>query len=379
MKQRIKHAVQTVAIAGTAAALAVGISVFGATTVGTNVSVDGTLTASGNSTFGDAATDINLFTGTLQASTTALFTSGLTAYAGVESAITRATGATGSFQNFAGDLTYQGAAGGASFYHAGVMGNFLGDTLTNANATVHAGVIGKYEVTTSDALVGAKAGLVGEAGTSVADAAVMAILGGDTSALTPNAAYGVQYFNSTAASKFSYGLDLFHAETTGYTNSAVDYGTADIRLQNGETISNATNGLIKVDGDFDVGGMATTTSATGAIATRGTLKVGANGTALTQVETGYVGCGPLQTNQTIAATTSMVIGCWEGLANVNQNDAVFLTATSSLVGAAAGFGGIVFTGKASTTAANFIQVEIMNLRGLVWTVTTSTWRYIIIR
>ena len=44
-----------------------------ATSVGTNVSVDGTLTVNGNSTFGDASTDINIFTGTLQASTTALF------------------------------------------------------------------------------------------------------------------------------------------------------------------------------------------------------------------------------------------------------------------------------------------------------------------
>ena len=230
------------------AGVAVAASV-GATSIGTNISADGTLTVNGNSTFGNAATDINLFTGTLQASTTALFTSGLTAYAAVESAITRATGATGSFQNFAGDLTYQGGAGGTSAYHAGVMGNFLGDTLTNVTSAVHAGVIGKYSVTTSDALTGAKAGLVGETETSVADAAIMAILGGDTAALTPNAAYGVQYFNSTADSKFSYGLDLFHAATTDYgAVSAVDYGTADIRLQNGETISNATNGVINMSG-----------------------------------------------------------------------------------------------------------------------------------
>ncbi|MDD5032973.1 MAG: hypothetical protein PHC85_02580 [Candidatus Pacebacteria bacterium] len=52
----------------------------GSTTISTDITTGGALTVSGNSTFGDAATDVNLFTGTLQASTTALFTSGLTTY-----------------------------------------------------------------------------------------------------------------------------------------------------------------------------------------------------------------------------------------------------------------------------------------------------------
>ena len=54
--------------------------VFAATTISTNVSTDGNLTVSGNTTLGDAATDRAIFTGTLQASTTALFTSGFTTY-----------------------------------------------------------------------------------------------------------------------------------------------------------------------------------------------------------------------------------------------------------------------------------------------------------
>lgn len=53
---------------------------YSASTISTNISTGGTLTVNGNSTFGDAATDVNLFTGTLQASTTALFTSGFTTY-----------------------------------------------------------------------------------------------------------------------------------------------------------------------------------------------------------------------------------------------------------------------------------------------------------
>lgn len=100
-----------------ASVLAVSGIVYAATTIGTNVTVDGTLTQTGaaafaagvnasstllvtgavthygNSTFGDAATDVNLFTGTLQASTTALFTSGLTTYAASTlGATTTATG-----------------------------------------------------------------------------------------------------------------------------------------------------------------------------------------------------------------------------------------------------------------------------------------------
>lgn len=178
----------------------------------------------------------------------------LTLDGNVSGAITRATGATGSYQTISGDLTYEGAAGGTSTYHAGVMGNFLGDTLTNANATIHAGTIGKYSVTTSDALVGPKAGLVGEAETSVANSAVMAVLGGDTGTVTPGAAYGVRYLNSTAASKFGYGLDLYSAAVGSY--QAVTYGTADIRLSGGNTIGTGTSvptscsaGSIFIDSD----------------------------------------------------------------------------------------------------------------------------------
>ena len=48
-----------------------------ATSVGNNVTV------TGNTTLGDAAGDVALFTGTLQASTTALFTSGFTTYGNI--------------------------------------------------------------------------------------------------------------------------------------------------------------------------------------------------------------------------------------------------------------------------------------------------------
>jgi hypothetical protein len=156
---------------------------------------------------------------------------------------TRTTSDTGSFQTLAGDVTYEGNAGGNSFYHSGVMGNFFGDDLANTTASLHAGVIGSYNVTTADANPGSQAGVIGEVGEAAVGtgtAAIMAVLGGDSAVLTADAAYGVQYFNSDSGSHFNYGLDLYHAETDGFTNSAVDYGVADIRLASGATISSGS-------------------------------------------------------------------------------------------------------------------------------------------
>ncbi|MEK7498998.1 MAG: hypothetical protein AAB649_00135, partial [Patescibacteria group bacterium] len=89
------------------AVFAVSVIAYAATTIGTNLSVDGTATVTGNSTlsgtlsvtgastltgaltangdgtFGNASTDIFLFTGRLHATTTALFTDGLTAYGNI--------------------------------------------------------------------------------------------------------------------------------------------------------------------------------------------------------------------------------------------------------------------------------------------------------
>ncbi|MBI2592547.1 MAG: hypothetical protein HYW37_00065 [Candidatus Colwellbacteria bacterium] len=163
----------------------------------------------------------------------------------VEFAVSRPTGATGSFQPLAGDLTYAGGAGGTSTYHAGVMGNFLGASLTNTYTAMHAGVIGKYSVTGGDTSAGPQAGVVGELETDFGDAAIMAVLSGNSATATPNAAYGVQYLMTVVGPKFDYGIDLSHAQTVGLgAETIVSYGTADIRLQNGETISNGTDGAI---------------------------------------------------------------------------------------------------------------------------------------
>lgn len=248
--------------ATTSGVIAIGVANTGGINIGAGNTAKtinlGTGTAIDTINIGTGATGVDVIT--IGSTTATLTLKGQSAAENeVGIAATRVTGATGSFQPVWGDLTYQGAAGGTSTYHAGVMGNFMGAALTNTNATIHAGTIGKYSVTTSDALVGPKAGLVGEAETSVANAAVLAVLGGDTGTVTPGAAYAVRYLNSTAASKFAYGLDLFSAAVGSY--KAVDYGTADIRLQNGETISNATDGAITISGAL-TGSPATLTTTT---------------------------------------------------------------------------------------------------------------------
>jgi len=152
--------------------------------------------------------------------------------------------AAGSDQSVEADATLSEFTGG---YGAGVMGNVMG-TLAAGDSMV-AGIIGKYNVSDGGDSDHPQAGVIGEVGeesASTADAAVMAVLGGDSSELDAGAAYAVRYLNSTAGSKFTYGLDLFSAAIDSY--QPVTYATADIRLQNGETISNTTDGAISFSG-----------------------------------------------------------------------------------------------------------------------------------
>lgn len=74
-----------------------------------------------------------------------------------------------------------------------------------------------------------------------ATGAFVAIIGGDTVLTTGGAAFKVLNHSVSFPSKFDYGLDLWSDETPGAVNS---FATADIRLQNAETISNSTDGTI---------------------------------------------------------------------------------------------------------------------------------------
>src|SRR3989344_1152675 len=338
------------------------------TTISTSITTEGALSVTGATTLTGASTHTGLANFGQASSTrlsvfdTAYFggtaTTTINSLGQVASAVTRATGATGSFQNLAGDLTYVGAAGGASFYHAGVMGNFLGTDLTNTTASLHAGVIGSYNVLTDDDNPGGSAGVVGEVGdlAYVAAYAVLAVLGGDTGTLTPNAAYGVQYFNSTAASKFAYGLDLFHAQTTGYTNSAVDFGTADIRLQNGETISNATDGTIAICGALAVSSSTASSLAVGANgATNPVLQVDASTASVaTGVKITGAAAGSSATLASISSgTDEKLLLNSKGRSEIRINYRTDSTTTGDFIGVQ------IKPGQgASKTAGNVIGAEI---------------------
>ena len=130
---------------------------------------------------------------------------------------------------------YGSSTATAPVYGAGVMGNILGANLTLAE-NILAGVIGKYDITGTNASTKGKAAVIGTIGdqASSADAAFLAILGGDTGTSTPGAAFAVMSQNSTVASKFSFGLDLYRAAIESY--GPVTYGTAAIRLPNASWI-----------------------------------------------------------------------------------------------------------------------------------------------
>jgi len=126
---------------------------------------------------------------------------------------------TGSVQAAAGDLTlgagYGSSTATAPVYAAGLMGNVLGTNLT-ATANILGGVIGKYDISGTNASTYPKAGVIGEIGdrdlasaAGSADAAIMAVLGGDLGVVTADAAFGVDVLNSTSGSGFAIGLDLY--------------------------------------------------------------------------------------------------------------------------------------------------------------------------
>lgn len=170
------------------------------------------------------------------------------------------------------------------------------------------------------------------------------------------------------------------ATTLSSTVTATGQITANGGISMGTQTLSGTTGIIDYT-NFDVDASGNTTvggtlGVTGATTFTGTAAVGASGTALTQVKTGYVSCGPNVAGQSIAATTTGTLMC-SGFSSISQNDAVFMTATSTIT--TSNGQQVIYAGKASTTAANQVQVDVTNLTGAAWTVTTSTWRYLIIR
>ncbi len=144
---------------------------------------------------------------------------------------------TGSFQPIAADLNLAAAAGGTTGkFLSPVMGNVIGTNLSKAGNYI-GGMIGHYNIAGTNATTypsGAVLGGIGD-GTTTAKGAFVAYIDGDSEQTNAGAAFKVMHNNSTAASKFSYGVDLYDAAHDGY--NAVSFGTADIRFNSQATLS----------------------------------------------------------------------------------------------------------------------------------------------
>ena len=155
-----------------------------------------------------------------------------------------------SMQCVAADLGLAAGAGSSTSaspsYLAAVMGNVIAGTPTagitlTATRSIVAGVIAKYDHVGTNNSTYPGAALIAEIGdrTTAADAAVLAVMGGDSGQATCPAAFRVDWQNSTATSAFTFGIDL---QGGGTHDSYVSprYTTADIRL-GGRTTDDAVN------------------------------------------------------------------------------------------------------------------------------------------
>jgi hypothetical protein len=100
-----------------------------------------------------------------------------------------------------------------------------------------AGAVGEFAVIGTYANFGLMAGVLGTINTNTlsGDAAVMAFMDGDSGTTTCRAAFGVAMAQTTAASGFTYGLDLKMQDPiadAGGPSGVQAYKTAEIRLAN---------------------------------------------------------------------------------------------------------------------------------------------------
>jgi len=145
---------------------------------------------------------------------------------------------TSSFQPIGIDLNLAAAAGGTTGkFLSPIMGNIFGTNLSKAGNYI-GGVIGHYNIAGTNATTypsGAVLGGIGD-GTTTAKGAFVAYIDGDSAQTNAGAAFKVMHNNSTAASKFDFGLDTYDAAHDGY--NAVSFAKADVRMTNEVCILN---------------------------------------------------------------------------------------------------------------------------------------------
>lgn len=132
-----------------------------------------------------------------------------------------------------------------------------------------------------------------------------------------------------------------------------------------------TTGAGLIGGAFNVGG---------ASQFNGTATFGANGTAVNSIIHGFCLFGPIAASQSIAATSTGTVACTtEAPTGLAAGDKIWLTASTTAHTAGVVGLNYVYTGIASSTATNRIQAIILNVSGAAYTVTTSTWQYLIVK
>ena len=182
-------------------------------------------------------------------------------------------------------------------YLAGGMFEVFGGTevatVVNLTGTANivAGLIGKYSHRGTNASTHPGAAVRGEIGdrTTAARAAFLAVMGGDLGTASAEAAFGVDWLNSTVASRFNFGIDLEGpAAHDGLLTPRYNQGF--IRM--GGRVQNAAGGLVTVNDIVILAGTAAATngvSGTGAgVAGPGSLYIrqdGANSTLLINTNT----------------------------------------------------------------------------------------------
>lgn len=128
--------------------------------------------------------------------------------------------------------TFDAAVGNnTASINGAIRGIIEGAALTKTNVA-QAGLYGVYWITSTNASNWPKAAVIGEVhdGTTTADGAFVAILGGDAGSTSARAAYTVAKMSSTGANQFSYGVDLGPDTISGFNGNS--FATADLRFSN---------------------------------------------------------------------------------------------------------------------------------------------------
>ena len=284
------------------------------TSLSTNISTDGSLTVNGSSTFGDAAADVNLFTGTLQASTTSMFTSGILTYAG------------STFGDAAADVNlFTGTlqASTTSMFTSGIL-TYAGSTFGDAAADVNL-FTGTLQASTT--------ALFTSGFTSYSD---ITIPSATTSIIATNGVVsGTEYamlLITDAAGAAEFGSNAFALFKISQPNDTMGFGI--------NKIPDPDVYAFEVNGDSNLVGVASSTS----------LRVGGNDGAaglISGIVSGY--CTFAIAN--ITASSTGFVHC-ASASGVRSGDKVFVQATSSLAGN--------FIIQAASSTAGAISIQILN-------------------